>query len=169
MGMLMRRHHGRKARAAAEVGNDAIALTFEGKRQGTPGTPLGEEFLDARTRAALAAARPSPYTAYEDLIDATEAELTRVDGIGPATARKIIAEVAAWRTAQETPQEPQQPQEPGDGDPGDDPGDGDTGAPQEPQEPQEPDGGTQEPTDPLEGQTGDAGQPSTPSDPSPEE
>lgn len=97
--MTFRRYRAMKARQLAAEGQTSVAAAFEAKRRASPGTPLPEDFLDARTRAALLAATPVPYDTLEDLELAPEAELTRVPGIGPATARRIIAAVEAWRDA----------------------------------------------------------------------
>jgi len=82
-----RRYRGAKARAAIENGDDAVASAHVATRDATPGTPLPDDF-PARD---LLAAAPVPYTTLEDLTGATEAELTKVTGIGTATARRILA------------------------------------------------------------------------------
>lgn len=85
--MTFRRYRGAKARAAISNGDDAIASAHVAARDATPGTPLPSDF-PARD---LLASAPVPYTTIEDLTGATEAELTRVPGIGVATAKRILA------------------------------------------------------------------------------
>lgn len=86
-----RRYRGAKARAALENGLDAIASAHVSARDATSGTPLPEDFP---ARALLASATV-PYTTLEDLAGATEVELTRVPGVGTATARRILAALAS--------------------------------------------------------------------------
>ena len=92
MGMMtFRRYRGAKARVALENGDDAIASAHVATRDSTTGTPLPEDF-PARD---LLAAAPVPYTTIEDLYGSTATELTKVPGIGTATAKRILAALAA--------------------------------------------------------------------------
>lgn len=86
-----RRYRGAKARVALENGDDAIASAHVATRDSTPGTPLPDDFP---ARELLAAA-PVPYTTIDDLANATVTELTKVSGIGTATATRILAALAA--------------------------------------------------------------------------
>lgn len=95
-----RRYRAMKARQAAAEGRTAAAAAFEAKRRDSPGTPLPEGFINARTYQALTEAAPVPYDCYEDLVGVTAAELERLPGIGRSTAEKIVTAVEAWEAEQ---------------------------------------------------------------------
>lgn len=91
----LRRYRRMKVVENAAERQIGAAAAFEAKRRATPATPLPDPFINARVRAALLEATPTPYDSLEDLQGATVEELTRVPGIGTATAERIIAEVDA--------------------------------------------------------------------------
>ncbi|MGK3995104.1 hypothetical protein [Sorangium sp. So ce1024] len=81
-----------KEQAAAQCRDEEIALTWRGKRQSEPGTPLPAGFP---ALAELAALRP-PYTAVEDLLGPTPEQSADVEELATAglprkLARAVIA------------------------------------------------------------------------------
>lgn len=93
----LRRYRALKARAAQERNEEGIAGAFKTKQEETPGTPLPEDFPGYDD---LTVAEPTAYTTYEDLDGATVDELVAINGIGKATANKILAAVESWKAAQ---------------------------------------------------------------------
>jgi predicted flap endonuclease-1-like 5' DNA nuclease len=90
--MTFRRYRQMKARSAADLSQEALAGLHATAADAAPaGTPLADDFP---ARALLTTAQV-PYAYVEDLYGVTEGELTRIAGIGPATARRIIAAAKA--------------------------------------------------------------------------
>ena len=80
-----------KAELAAQF-DPELADTWAARlAQEAPGTPLPDLFPAADELAA----HTLPYRCLEDLAGADEAELTRVKGVGRATAKKILEALSA--------------------------------------------------------------------------
>ncbi len=95
MGIIThRRYRARLAARAVADGKDAIASTHKANAESQDaGTLLPDDFPG---KTELAAATPVAILSYEDLYGASNAELTKIDGIGAKTAQRILDALEAW-------------------------------------------------------------------------
>jgi hypothetical protein len=84
-----RRYYLLRARAAAKIGDSALASTWRTKQAGVEGEALPDDFPHASALAAVG------YTTREDLDGADEDELAHDAGLGLRAAQAILAALAA--------------------------------------------------------------------------